>query len=328
MLTIRKYSDGVVSTISADELRLFPYDSIPEGVLLWIDLSAPTEEENQAILHWHLVHELVAADMSRATDLAEAETQPHYPKVEEFDGYLFIIFHALDSKATPRQVNFIIGESFLITHHAGAVDAVERVGLPNTFGMRAMQRGPDYLLHVLLDEIVDDYLSVVEGLEDKIDELENYVLGKPTQLALGRLLRLKRKLVDLRRTMVYEREIAVRLARGEFDLVSDEEALYYRNVYDHLVRLVDHIESLREAAVGAMDAYFSASNARLNQVIKILTVISTIFLPLTFIAGVYGMNFDVMPELRWEYGYFVIMAFMIALGLSMFFFMRKRGWLE
>lgn len=328
MLTIRKYSDGVVSTISVEELRRLPSGSIPEGILLWIDLSTPTEEESRAIWGWHEIHELVASDMSRAIPGETDEVQPHFPKVEEFDTYLFVIFHALDSKAVARQVNFIIGQSFLITHHDGPVDAVDRVGLPNAFGTRAMQRGPDYLLHVLLDEMVDDYLPVVEALEDKIDELENFVLGRPTQLALGRLLRLKRRLVDLRRTMVYEREIAVRLARGEFDLVSDAEALYYRNVYDHLVRLVDHIESLREAAVGAMDAYFSASNARLNQVIKILTVISTIFLPLTFIVGVYGMNFDNMPELRWEYGYYAIMAFMTALGLSMFFFMRKRGWLE
>jgi magnesium transporter len=328
MLTIRKYSDGAVSTISVDELHLIPADAIPAGVLLWVDLSAPTPEEMAALFRWHPVHELVVADMSVTGPQGSSGAAPHYPKVEEFETYLYIIFHALTGRLKARQVDLIIGESYLITHHTDDVAAIDRVGQANAYGLRAMQHGPDYLLHVLLEEIVSDYLDVVEDWEDRIEELVKAALKTPSQIVLGRLLALKRDLVDLRRTMVYEREITIRMARGEFNLVSDEEAAYYRNVYDHLVRFVDHVDALREASTGAMDAYFSASSAKLNEVMKVLTVFSTIFLPLTFIVGVYGMNFEHMPELRWEYGYFVVLGFMAALGIGMFLFMRKRGWLE
>lgn len=334
MITIR-YADPSGSRLfDVDQLSTIDPFAMAEGTMAWIDLSNPTEEEEHRVLDtWFGVHELVRSDMRRALTNDDGI---HHPKVEDLGTYLFVIMHALDIKDTARgeamqyawqQVNFIVAERVLITHHAGRVAPVRTVMGSCGMNPRVMHRGPDYVLHLLLDEIVDQYLPLLTGFEDVLEAIEQTVFKQPTTLTLARIIDVKRRLQETRRTIVYQRELVNRLSRGEFELVSLDESVYYRNVYDHLVRTADQLDTGRDAAMGMMEVYFSVSNTRLNQIMKLLTVISTIFLPLTFVSSVYGMNFEHMPELVWPFGYAMVWGIFITITVAMFMFFKRRGWL-
>jgi magnesium transporter len=335
MITIR-YSDASGSRLlDVDQLlRIAPF-AMEEGTLVWVDMSSPTADEEQRILaDWFGVHDLVLSDMRRAaTEMDEL----HHPKVEEFGNYLYVIMHALDLTSSSRgdalqyawrQANFLIGEHVLITHHAGNIRPIESILSLCDVNPRMLHRGPDYVLHLLLDEIVDQYMPLLTRFEDVLQSIEQNVFKQATTLTLARIIDVKRRLQETRRTIVYQRELVNRLARGEFDLVSLEESVYYRNVYDHLVRTADQLDTAREAAMGMMEVYFSVNNTRLNQIMKLLTVISTIFLPLTFISSVYGMNFKHMPELDWPFGYAMVWGILVTITIVMVMFFKRRGWLD
>lgn len=334
MITIRFADPSGSRLLDVAQLSAIAPFAMAEGSMVWVDLSDPTEEEERRVLdEWFGVHELVRSDMHRALS---GDEDLHHPKVEDLGSYLFVIMHALDIKGTARgeamqyawqQANFIVGERVLITHHAGRVAPVTTVMGTCEMNSRVMHRGPDYLLHLLLDEIVDQYLPLLTGFEDVLEAIEQTVFKQPTTLTLARIVDVKRRLQETRRTIVYQRELVNRLSRGEFDLVSLDESVYYRNVYDHLVRTADQLDTGREAAMGMMEVYFSVNNTRLNQVMKLLTVISTIFLPLTFISSVYGMNFKYMPELDWPFGYAMVWGILITITIVMVFFFKRRGWL-
>jgi len=174
---------------------------------------------------------------------------------------------------------------------------------------------------------VADYLPLVTGMEDKLYALEESTLENPSLNCLHEILATKRRIQTMRRIVVYTREIVNRLARRDFDLISRDESFYYRNVYDHLIRVADQLEATRELAMSLMEVYFSATASKLNEVMKVLTVISTIFLPLTFICSVYGMNFRFMPEIDWKYGYMMVWGIIIVVATGMAIVFKKRGWL-
>lgn len=342
MITIRLFRQDVFEIVPLDRLTEIDLGQLPEGAMVWVDMDTPTSEEETAVLRkWFPVHELVLADMHRAFRKSD-DDRLHHPKVEDFGTYLYVIMHALQPRdqedadddptayryASTAQVNIIIGENALITHHAVSLEPIKALGESCNINHRLMRRGPDFLLHLLLDDLVNQYLPLVTMFEDRIEEVEHTVFRQPTTLTLSRILNMKRRLQEARRTVVYQREIVNRLARGEFDLVALDESVYYRNVYDHLVRVADQLEAARDGVTSVMEAYFSVSNARLNQVMKVLTVISTIFLPLTFICSIYGMNFHFMPELDWEYGYGLIWAIILVIGVSMVIYFKRRGWLD
>jgi len=335
MINVRCSSSSFAGHGKEPALSLPQFETLEEGSMIWVDLSEPTQEELDLVLRqWFPVHDLVISDCNRAMMLHDDE-RPHHPKVEEFDNYVFCIIHAppehnpSDTYLTfiPRQVNIVVGSNVLITHHAGPLAPLMPLLDQCQIHARLMARGPDFLMHLVFDEIVDMYLPLVTRVEDELEDLEGEVLRRATQKILLRLLHIKRQIQEARRSIVYMREVTNRLARGEFDLVSMEESMYYRNVYDHLVRVADQLDAARESVLSMMEAYFSASNARLNEVMRILTVISTVFLPMTFISSVYGMNFGSMPELNWEYGYLAAWVLMISIGASMIILFRRKGWL-
>lgn len=342
MVEIRVFRDGQVSPLSLDELQSVPVADLRNDTMVWVDLSAPTRDEEDAVLRrWFPVHELALEDMQHATE-PDTERILHHPKIEDFGAYLFLILRAaIPPKETAQnvlsylhmmgeaQLNVLVGERILVTHHAGEVGSMERLRSICSRNPLAMQRGPDYVLHLLLDDIVDEYLPLVQLIDDKIEELEQKVFGKVSNDAvLIRILAVKRELQKVRRSLAYQREIVNRLSRGEFALVSTEESFYYRNVYDHLVRLTDQIDEGRDLAMNIMEAYFSVSSARLNQVMKVLTVFSTVFLPITFITSLYGMNFEFMPELHQTWGYPAVIGVIIVTTIAMILFFRRRGWLD
>ncbi len=302
-----------------------------ETEILWIALDNPTvDEEAQILKSFMPLHPLTLEDVTRPRRLPTEGA--HLPKVEEFPDYLFVVVNPLpkvmsapvrrvqsievantneavsDATCSRRrwrrpQLNGIISKNLLITVHYEELPCVNTVlGYVHRRAEMAA-RGPDYLFHLILDEMVDEYAPVVERFGLELDRMETTMFANSTPKVLSKLLKLKRKVVFLRKTLILEREVLARLVRGEFSLVSNQEIVYYRNVYDHLVRYSELIEGSREMVSDLMQMHLATASNRLNEVMKVLTMISTIILPMTLIAGVYGMNFDQMPELKWSLGY-------------------------
>jgi magnesium transporter len=292
------------------------YAEVPPDWVYWIDLDRPTPEEEERILQQFMpVHPLTLEDVTKPR--REPEQGAHLPKIEEFPWYLFAIVNPLPPGAaieqTARRFRFgkrdrpqlsaILTHTVLVTHHyheAACIDNGQRF-LERHAG--SLGRGPDYVFHLILDGIVDEYTPVVESIADQLDRLETRMFKRPAPEILARLLRLKRRVTFLRKTLILEREVLARLVRGEFHLVEQSEIAYYRNVYDHQVRYTELIESAREMVSDLMQTHLASISNRLNEVMKTLTIISVIGLICGVIAGVYGMNFEHMPELKWEYGY-------------------------
>jgi magnesium transporter len=193
----------------------------------------------------------------------------------------------------------------------------------------ACQRGPGYLLHQILDQVVDFYSPVLDDFDERIDRLEDDIfrLRRPNNEILSEIMDLKRSVLRLRRISGKQMDILHRMSRGEFSLIPQDMRPFYRDVYDHLVRVVDLADSYRDLISGSLEAYLSVVSNRLNEIMKVLTIFSAIMLPLTFIAGVYGMNFENMPELHSRYGYYAVWAIMVVVAIGMLLFFRRRGWI-
>jgi len=255
---------------------------------------------------------------------------PH-PKIEDFSQYLYIIAHGVDqTEGTPdslqtTELDIVLGERFVFTHQTRPMRSVSAVQSEVLRGCHLFEKGPAWIVHALLDHLIDHYLPLMDAFDDAIDAIEIEVVTHPTQTALPRIFTLKHSLMTLRRVAVHQREILLRLSRGEFELVPPALVPFFRDVYDHFTRVADLCDSYRELVSGALDAYLTTTSNRMNEIMKVLTAIATIMLPLTFIAGVYGMNFERMPELKWQYGYAYALALMAAVaGLMLVYFKRKR----
>jgi magnesium transporter len=313
------------------------------GDVCWIDLTNPTEEEERFIYQeFFPVHALTLEDITRQRRFPDSP--PHLPKAEEFADYLFVIINPLsrafiealrtvetgpvksEQQAT-TQLSSVLTEKLLITHHYEPISCVEGCRSFLARHEKQADRGPDYLFHIILDSTVDEYAQALEHLEEALDAVEAQVFGKPNPQLLGNVLQLKREIVVLRKTLVYEREVLARLSRGEFALIDDREMVYYRNVYDHLVRFTELVENSREMVTDLMQTHLAAASHKLNEVMKVLTMISTVVLPMTLIAGVYGMNFEVLPEKDWKFGYPFALGLMALTAIASFLFFRWRKWI-
>jgi magnesium transporter len=331
MVSIYHYLNNTVKKISIRELS--QYLQQREGVV-WIDLEDPQEAEEETLLISLLdLHPLSIEDCQRGRD-----EEGHLPKVEDFDDYLFIIFNPVEYVSVEdngrkkleiktSQVSAFLSNKILVTHHykpqRSIVYAAQMVAKnPQTLG-----KGPDFLFHLIIDEIVDNYTPILDQLDDTIDLMEDEVFHTPTQESMVEILNLKRNIMTIRRVAVYQREMLNRLSRGEFSLITQDETIYYRNVYDHLVRMSDLADSYRDMVAGLLDAYLSVTSNRLNQVMKVLTIISTIFLPLSVITGFFGMNFRVIPLADMEWGMGITALFMAVVALGMLWIFKRRKWL-
>lgn len=324
-------------------------NEVADDDVWWIDLGEPTPEEEERIFGtFFKVHPLTLEDITRPR--TTPGQGPHLPKVEEFPDYLFAIVNPLPPglaealtvppKGLPKpppaavltrkhrpQLSAVLNHRVLVTHHFIPLECVATARKYIDRHLETARRGPDFLFHNVLDAMVDEYAPVVDRIGARLDRLETRMFESPTPQLLARLLRLKRVVSGLRKTLILEREVLARLIRGEFELVEDREVVYYRNVYDHLVRYTELIESAREMVSDLMETHLSAVSARLNQVMKVLTMISTIVLPMTLVAGIYGMNFEHMPELKWQYGYPMALGIMLLLGVGSLLFFRWRKWM-
>jgi magnesium transporter len=263
-------------------------------------------------------------------DILETE---HRPKLEEYDSYLFLVFKGLQfdtekSEVHPEQVSLVVGPDFVLSFLEGGGEIFEgvRERLRGSRGkIRSM--GADYLAYALLDSVVDSYFGVLEKLGDRIELLEEELVTAPTPATMRQIHHLRREMILLRKAVWPLREVISALQRGDSALVRETTRVFLRDVYDHTIQVIDTVETFRDLLAGMLDLYLSSVSNRLNEVMKVLTIIATIFIPLTFLAGVWGMNFRHMPELDWRWGYLFAWGVMLASAGGLYLFFRKHRWL-
>lgn len=293
----------------------------------WVDLPTSLTEDSKRLLSESFgIHSLTVEDVG-ATYLL--------PKLEDFETFLYVLVHTIDPASTLddlrlSEVDVLLGPRWLITHHESCV-SVKALWGDRGRARRLLEKGAPWLMHALLDRVVDDYLPITQLYDGGLERLEGRLFdpaqSNAAQDAISELFALRRSLGKLRRLTSHEREIFVRLSRGEIPLIPETLLPFYRDVYDHIVRVAELSDSQRETAASLFDTHLSMQSQRLNEVMKVLTMFSTVILPMTLIAGVYGMNFDHMPELRWPFGYPTALAAMTLVGVGAVAFFRRKGWL-
>jgi magnesium transporter len=297
--------------------------------LLWVDLAAEPAESCEPILRDVFGFHPLAVD--------DALEERHVPRVDDWGDYLYLVLQAVtfdqhsEEPLSTVELDAFLGRNHLVTYHTQRIAAVDQVWTLCQRDQRHLQRGTGYLFYKLADELVTHYMPVVEEIDDAIDAIEDQVFGEPTSSTLQQIFTIKRALLRLRRIMGPQREMLNKLARGDYPVLATGDRVFFRDVYDHLVRLYDITESLRELAGSALDTYLSVVNNRMNQVMKILTVFTALFMPISFLAGFFGMNFfqPVVAMSAWtsQLAFTLTLAAMISALVGMCLWMRRRGWM-
>lgn len=267
--------------------------------------------------------------------LEDVVNVPQRPKLEDYNNQLLIISHMVrlkedESGFDTEQVSFVLGKRYLLSFQEEELqDCFEIVrDRIRTSQGRVRKSGADYLTYLLLDTIIDGYFPVVEHYEDRIEALEDAIISNPDRHTMEEIYDVRRELLALRRLIWPMRNVLHLLMRDHHGIVSDEVQIYFRDSYDHVIQILEIIEAYRELAASLMDVYMSTMGNKLNEIMKFLTVISTIFIPLTFIVGVYGMNFENMPELKGEWSYFIVWGIMLAVAGGLIFYFWRKGWFK
>ena len=310
-------------TYNQDEMPDFDsLSKINDGTILWINVDGL---KNLAV-----VEQLCKAFNIHSLVMEDVLNTYQRPKIENYDSYLYIVskmIYYLKDKLINEQLSIILGERYVISfgEKPGDVFDVIRDRIRKNAG-QMRKYGADYLAYCLLDCVVDGYFGVLEMLGDRIDELEEILFNDPTIDSLQNMREIKRDLLYIQRSVWPLREVASWMERDGSKLIAASTQVYLRDVYDHIIQVIDTTETLRELIAGLMDIYLSSISNKMNQIMKVLTIISTIFIPLTFIAGIYGMNFKNMPELDWQWGYGVVIIVMVAVAIAMVLYFKRKRW--
>ncbi len=255
------------------------------------------------------------------------------PRMEDFFDYIFIVLKMLqlderENRTTIEQVSLVLGSKYVISFQESEGDVFNsiRERIRSDKG-RIRKMGADYLAYCLMDAIVDNYFTILETLGEKIEDIENELVMNPTPANLQIIHRLKREMIFLRKSVWPLREVISRLERGESSLIGKDIVVYLRDVYDHTIQVIDAVETFRDMLSGMLDIYLSSVSNRMNEVMKVLTIMATIFIPLTLVAGIYGMNFRFMPELEQPWGYPMVYLIMIAITILMLVYFRRKKWI-
>ena len=294
-----------------------------ETNIVWADVSDPTGEDFLELAEEFNFHPLSIEDCRNAHQR---------PKVEEYPGYYFIVLYEAelvgpDDDLELRELNIFLGPNFLVTVHSRPIRAIETAGrLWGEWTDRA-SHGAGLLAYLLIDAIVDDYMPLLDVLSDRMDDLEDDIFGDFKPEAIQEIFRIKKQLLFLRRTVTPLRDVFNTMLRREQPIFPRETHVYFQDVFDHIIRVADSIDTLRDMLGSTMDAYLSVSGNRMNMVMKRLTSVATILMSVTLIAGIYGMNFEFMPELKWRFGYVFALLSMVGVGLALYFYLRRVKWL-
>jgi len=295
------------------------------GTVTWVNVfgihDVQTVEKLGAMLD---VHPLSLEDVMNAQQR---------PKAESYDDYLFIVLKMIrydqnSSKLDMEQVSFILGKGYVLTFQEKEGDVFDPIRERIRSGKGRVRRaGADYLAYALIDIVVDHYFLALEGIGDELEEMEDQLVANPKADFLATIHEKRRLMVNLRKAVWPLRELVSAMERSDSGLISRETAPFLRDVYDHIIQIIDTVETQRDVLTGVLDVYLSTVSNRMNEVMKVLTIIATLFIPLTFVTGIYGMNFKYMPELEWRFSYPAVWAGMVATVVGMFVYFRKKRWL-
>ena len=301
----------------------FPFKDTPTITWLNIDGLHDIEIIDKIGKHYD-IHPLVLEDILNTGQR---------PKIEVFDDYIFIVIKMLtfdqkEFKITSEQVSIILGKNFVISFQEQPGDIFDPLRERIRKGKgRIRKMNSDYLTYALLDIVIDYYFSILENVGEKIENFEEELMSEPKSDTLNEIYKLKREVLFLRRSVWPLRESVNKLERSESSLIHKKTAPYLRDLYDHTIQVIDTVETSRDLLSGMLDLYLSSVSNKMNEVMKVLTIFAAIFIPLTFIAGVYGTNFEFIPELKWHYGYFAMWGVMIVAGVGLSIYFRKKKWI-
>jgi magnesium transporter len=321
LITIFRYTPGAGCDHSKEASSL---TEIPRnGEAVWVDLETPTPEEAEILSRVFGFHPLAIEDCWH---------EPQQPKIDDYGDYLFIVVHGVRydterGEFDTHELNIFLGERYLVTFHTFHSRSIEDVKSNLQRHPQQMARGMDFMLHQIVDRVIDNYFPKLEIIEDKIDELETAVLTDAKPELLTRIFEVRRTVANLKRVATQEREVLSQMSRGDFPFVSEKAEVYFKDIYDHLFRIVEAADNHRETLSVLVQVYVSMVSNQLNHTMRVLTVIATLMLPLTVITGIYGMNFDFMPELHSKLGYPLVLLAMAAVSGGMLFYFRRRNWL-
>jgi magnesium transporter len=307
----------------------FPELVREQNSLLWVDFTSEPPETCLPILESFGFHHLAIED---------ALLETHLPKLDDWGDYLYIALNYMDITQKRRgwetevdELDVFLGKNYIVTHHDHPIKAIEDTWAACDRDERNIQEGADHILYKITDNLVAEYMPTIEKIDSAIDQIEDQVFDRPTPRTLERLFALKRVLVAMRRILLPQREVLNKLARDDYQVIDPKDRIFFRDIYDHLVRLHDLNESLRDLVGGVLDTYLSVINNRMNEVMKTLTVITTLFMPLTFLTGFFGMNFfeplGLMKEWTTNPPFYLTLAIIIILPIGMYIWMRHRRWL-
>lgn len=292
--------------------------------LLWLDITGTTEEDIAYLRRIFGFHPLALEDC-----LSDAI---HAPKIDDFGSYIFIVVHGINYAAeseivTTAELNIFLGPNYVVSNHNIPLHSLESVKARVGNDARPMQSGADFLAHAIIDALIDNVLPTIYRMNDAAEEIEELTLRNPHPSTMEDILKLKRSTLRIRRVMTPQREMMNRLSRDNYPAIKSEARIYFRDVYDHLTRIEDLNQSLQDRADNALTIYLSSVTNRQNETMKVLSIVAAIFLPLTLLAGIYGMNFEYMPELTWRWGYFGVLGVMGAVIVGVIWWFWARRWL-
>lgn len=296
--------------------------------LIWLDFQNAPDEEAEPILRQTFGFHPLAID--------DALKETHVPKLDDWGTFLYIVLHSVsfdpvEGDVDTSELDIFLGKNFIVTHHDEPIESLERVWASTQRDERQLKAGPDHVLYRILDEIAASYMPIVEEYDVSIDGLEDAIFGQRDSATLEKIFLIKRSVLYLRRILAHQREVLNKLARDEYDVIDTADRVYFRDVYDHMVRLYDITEGVRDLVSGTLDTYLSVTNNRLNDVMKTLTIITTLFMPLTFITGFFGMNFfqPAVPLNIWTGlpAFWITLLVIFLTPAVMYQWMRRRRWM-
>lgn len=296
--------------------------------VLWVDFIGETPEAAEPILRSFGFHPLAIDDALQET---------HTPKVDDWGDHLYIVLNVLNYKqengtfkSEIDELDVFLGKNYIITHHDQLLPAVEDAWSTCQRDNRRIQDGPDHLLYRIVDSLVMSYMPLIDQVDAQVDQIEDQVFDRPRKDTLENIFALKRLLLTMRRILLPQREVLNKLSREDYRVIDPKDRVFFRDIYDHLVRLHDLNENLRDLVSGVLDSYLSVTNNRMNEVMKTLTIITTLFMPITFVTGFFGMNFfePVAHFLHWtsEQTFDIMLGIMVSLPIVMYLWMRRRTW--
>ncbi|MHB1421021.1 MAG: magnesium/cobalt transporter CorA [Bacillota bacterium] len=288
----------------------------------WVELFNPSEKEFEVLENNFQFHTLAVDDCRGAM---------HRPRVDDYRDYAFLITHAPAEKPKKKsnlttELFIFIGPNYLVTIHWTPLDFLEEVYQKHRTNHALLEKGPDFVLYTLLNALINAYFPLLDRIEERLEALEEQVFNNPNRQTLNQIFHMRRDLIALRRNMAPQRDTFNTLLHLNENLVKDTNSFFLIDLHNHMLRVMDTVDTFREMATGILEAYLSVSSNRLNEVMKTLTVITTIMMPLGVVAGIYGMNFRIMPELNWRYGYFMALAVMGIITGTMLLYFRRKKW--